>query len=154
LNAILFVFLIIFSGCEISPLLNHTYNEFAQAKKRISSSTHFVGSLNLNIEFDWPKGPNGNPNLESQLQLIFRDDEGKLTNLPATHSLFVYGWMPSMGHGTADDGELIQTGMGTYLIKDFYFSMPGEWDIFIQILKNNVVDEEIKISVTVPESTP
>lgn len=60
-------------------------------------------------------------------------------------------WMASMGHGsspvrvaqTKDQGGVEIPGV--YTASDVYFSMPGEWEIWVQLKQNKQVIEQAKL---------
>ncbi|MBI2394880.1 MAG: FixH family protein [Deltaproteobacteria bacterium] len=42
-------------------------------------------------------------------------------------------WMPSMGHGAPNDPTLVEKGDGNYRVEDVYFSMPGTWELTVNV---------------------
>lgn len=42
-------------------------------------------------------------------------------------------WMPSMGHGAPSDPILIEKDDGNYRIEEVYFSMPGTWELTVNV---------------------
>jgi hypothetical protein len=66
------------------------------------------------------------PNLADQSQVL----------LDFPQALSVHLWMPSMGHGSSPV-TITRLDVGTYLIEEVYFSMPGVWEIQIQLKDEN-----------------
>ena len=59
----------------------------------------------------------------------------------------VFLWMPSMGHGSSPV-TVNRIDMETYRVFDVFFSMPGDWEIYIQVKKNNEVKDQAVIPFT------
>ncbi|MGZ5280074.1 MAG: hypothetical protein ACXWC9_09035 [Pseudobdellovibrionaceae bacterium] len=53
-----------------------------------------------------------------------------------TQDLDVKLMMPSMGHGSSPV-TILRVDVGTYLIEDVYFSMPGAWEIQFSLQDQN-----------------
>lgn len=124
------------TSCE-SPLLNHdeltTFRETRgqnQVKPELWSE-----KLNLGLKLNWILGPFGNPTQESSIRLVFVDEFNQATPLPENLYFVHYGWMPGMGHGTADDGYIVETSEFEMETRDLYFNMPGEWDLHFLICR-------------------
>ncbi len=48
-------------------------------------------------------------------------------------SLTVEPWMPHHGHGSSAVPQVEADGNGNYLVRDVVFTMPGDWELRIQI---------------------
>lgn len=136
----------ILNGCE-SPLLNQQAlsSYIKEVRPNLWSS-----NLELGLEVEWVDGPFGNPSQESKLRFIFKDQLGQDQKLPDGLYVNHYGWMPHMGHGTADDGVLTPYGDYGFETSDLYFNMPGYWEIHFLFCRNSscspsseIVDEVI-----------
>ncbi len=55
-------------------------------------------------------------------------------------------WMPSMNHGSSPV-TVTKVDTGTYLVDDVFFSMPGDWDIQIQLKDETGITDAANISV-------
>ena len=78
------------------------------------------------------------------LNLRLFSDVGAPVELPAGSTLFVFLWMPSMGHGSSPV-TTNRTGTGHYDVSDVFFIMPGNWDIHLQIKSGSQVLDEVVI---------
>src|SRR6185369_5284843 len=68
--------------------------------------------------------------------------DGPYENLPGPVSLTV--WMPSMGHGSSSDIKLSVDSSGkaltgVYQVSEVYFTMPGRWEIWVQVKRGETV---------------
>lgn len=142
------IFLLTFSACE-SPLLNHVKES---ALTKITGKDSLEGSgdgvllakLGLTLKVKWIHGPYGDPTLESSLELLFKDRDGGWSDLPENVEVVHYAYMPSMGHGPADEGYLIREHTGNYYLKELFFSMPGDWTLTFEFWQNGVkLDEKV-----------
>lgn len=52
----------------------------------------------------------------------------------------VIPWMTAHSHGSSKRTRTIEKGNGVYTIEDVYFTMEGDWDLLINIRKNNIED--------------
>lgn len=77
--------------------------------------------------------------------IIVQDRNGNLSDIPNESEFYIWGWMPSMGHGTADDGYTERLSKGIYLQREFYFNMGGDWEINLELYKNNQSIDATKI---------
>lgn len=103
--------------------------------------------INLYFKINWLKGPYPSPSLENQLIMIVQNKAGELTDIPRELEIILWGWMPSMGHGTADDGYTKRLSKGVYIQKELYFNMGGDWDINIELLKDGKVTDSTQIKL-------
>lgn len=135
-------------SCGKSPLFNHE-NESdheLQGNSAITSALSFKNTK-LSIKFNWIKGPYADPSLENSFMLIVQDINGNLADLPSGHVFYNWGWMPSMGHGTADDGYTQRLSKGVYIQKEFYFNMGGDWDINLELYEGTNLIDSTKIQL-------
>jgi len=150
----LMVFIFFMTACK-SPILNHV-------KKLKEAGTESVGEivpieglliekLGLRLNWRWIKGPSGLVSVENEMEIEILDLEGNRTDLPVEYQIFTYGWMPSMGHGTADDGYIEEAGNGVFLWKELFFNMGGTWTLYFLFYKNGELIENLEYSVTLNE---
>ncbi len=105
-----------------------------------------IKKLNLFLSLNWLQGPYGDPALESQFLMIVKNSKGEAVDLPENFWLKVTGIMPSMGHGTDWDGENSRIEKGLYFHKDLYFNMPGDWVLYVDLMKNDEVLETLSFT--------
>lgn len=55
-------------------------------------------------------------------------------------------WMSSMGHGSSPV-TVQRLDVGTYLVDDVYFSMPGDWDIEVDLKNGTELVDGLKIPI-------
>jgi hypothetical protein len=128
---------LIIISCGKSPILDHVHEK----SDDLISTTHtleskmFLKSLDIQISHLWLKGPFPSSDKESNILFILKDKLGNLVNLPEDHTLIPEGWMDSMGHGTAYDGYIENNGQGTYLNKELFFNMAGDWTYTLYLYK-------------------
>lgn len=73
------------------------------------------------------------------------DETEVLEEIKEDVTLFL--WMPSMNHGSSPV-TVKKIDVGTYRVNDVFFTMPGDWDIHVQLKVNN----EIKDQTVIPFS--
>jgi len=56
-------------------------------------------------------------------------------------------WMPSMGHGSSPV-ELEKIDSGTYRASRVFFSMPGEWEIRIEVKNGAALADQAVLNIT------
>lgn len=76
------------------------------------------------------------------------DGSRKLEDL-AGGNMAVVLIMSEMGHGTKPSVIVERLGVGTYRAKRVNFSMPGKWDIHIQLKDGNDVKDEAVINILI-----
>ncbi len=121
---------LILSGC-----IEKRFPEENLTRENINPCAHKFLKLNECYELIWESKPTEEEYGEFKIKFSQAfDPEGELK---------VFLWMPSMGHGSSP--VLVnELGSGTYLVSDVFFTMRGEWDIHIQINKENeIIDESI-----------
>lgn len=135
----------IFASCGESPLFNHAMEKSGLGKDSFQTQAdgfHF-SKTSFSFSIDWITGPAKGENkfLIKTWHKDFGTLNGPYQDLP--HDLHVYLWMPHMGHGSSPV-KINKIADGEYEISDAYFIMGGKWEIFVQLLKNkDVVDEVI-----------
>ena len=72
-----------------------------------------------------------------------RDLQNEYVDLPVNFRIDHYGWMPDMGHGSADDGLLVWKDTGRFQSEFFSFNMPGFWQMHFLIYKGEVLVETL-----------
>lgn len=139
---------LLFTSCE-SPLLSHIKE--AELAKVVGADGLAgkgerlrINGLDLSLEMKWETGPYGDPTLESALTLNFKNQAGEFQDLPMDVEIIHYSYMPSMGHGPADEGYLVHEYEGHYLIQEIFYSMPGDWTITLEFWSEGVkLDEKV-----------
>lgn len=133
------------SSCGRSPQANHSYE--SEAVREQLKGTMNLNKLGLNIELSWLKGPFGDPSLESRFLMIVRNQDGEITSLDSKYHFYINAWMPSMGHGSAYDGDTELSSKGVYLHRDLYFNMPGDWEVYIDVYEGEELIDSTKLRI-------
>lgn len=104
--------------------------------------------MNLCMQTSWLHFPEGTKDAGRLLLKIYRPNLADLSPVPmdVQKEVKVFLWMPSMNHGSAPV-RLVQKDIGTYEVDKIYFIMKGDWEIRIQFLENNQVQDESKLSL-------
>ena len=97
-----------------------------------------LAKLGLNASIQWTRVQNDETEEMGAFLLKFwrpnlADQSPILQDPPSEWKLAIELVMPSMGHGTSPV-RVQKMDIGTYLVEDVFFSMPGEWDVKIQFL--------------------
>ena len=135
-------------SCGESPLCNHENEK----DNEISNTTALTSALKfessqLFLKVNWIKGPFSTPSLENNYLIIVQDKNGELVDIPEGYEFYNWGWMPSMGHGTADDGYTERISKGLYIQKELYFNMGGDWDLNIELYNGSTLVDTTKITL-------
>ncbi len=104
-------------------------------------------NLSLSLSLSWIQGPFGDPTLESAIELNFLDTKGFPVDLPNDVELVHYSFMPSMGHGPADEGYVVQIDTGLYQIQEIYYSMPGDWTLTLEFKRAGEKIDETSLNL-------
>ena len=145
-----FVLAVAFVGCGKSPLLNHVNADelnFSSPRRTVTDSTApcalWLEGSKLCASITWVTTPGE----ESDGELLLRfwnperaTEAGPFVD-PELGTPFVQLWMPSMGHGSSPT-RIAKQGPGEYRVTRVYFSMPGDWDIRVQLRRGSVVAEQ------------
>lgn len=142
MKVVSYVLLILFFSCGKSPSENHSYESKKTEEIATQKSSEFK-SINLFLSLEWLQGPYGDPAQESQFLMVVKNAQGQSADLPQGYELNVTGIMPSMGHGTDWDGENERLERGLYFHKELYFNMPGDWVLYIDLVREEEVIETI-----------
>ena len=62
--------------------------------------------------------------------------------------ILVTPWMPSMDHGVKEKPVVSERGGGLYAVSNLVFSMTGQWEIHVKVVKGDIVDSAV---ITLPE---
>jgi hypothetical protein len=102
-------------------------------------------NLDLCLSFQWIETPTLDRPGRLQAR-IFRADPADAFPLlvQPEAALKVSLWMDSMGHGSAPV-QVENTGIGTYLVSDMYFIMPGDWKIRFELMQGERPIDEIVV---------
>ena len=144
---LIFSLLFLYS-CGESPLFNHENEnpENLQGTTELNSALSFKNS-NLSVKVNWLKGPYADPSLENSYLIIIHNKGDELVDVPNGYEFYNWGWMPSMGHGTADDGYTERISKGIYIQKELYFNMGGDWDLNIELYNGETRVDSTKIEL-------
>ena len=142
---------LLITSCGDSPLLNHE-DESNTPLSNISElngpqKNFYIDGKKINLRMSWTIGPFPSPAKESKVLITILDANGDLVNLPSGYHLELWGFMPSMGHGTAYDGYIEHIGLGTYMNYELFFNMPGDWDVNIDLYNGSNKITSIKYSI-------
>jgi len=143
------IILFTFLSCGKSPLFNHQ----DEADKPNQNGINFVSSMqlkNLNkfIKISWVNTPSGDPSIENEFIILVQNGSGELVDLDADATFSIWGWMPSMGHGTADDGHTTRLSKGIYHHRELFFNMGGDWQIHLDILQFGIIIDSTETSLS------
>lgn len=102
-----------------------------------------IKGLNACLWWDWQSRPTEKDYGQIVVK-IFRsnyfDASALLLDNPELLELVL--WMPSMGHGSVPT-HVVKKDVGTYLIEDVFFIMPGDWELrFLLKIKPKEQDHE------------
>lgn len=134
-----FIIFLVLAACGKSPFIDeHNDVQVTQNVQGLEAQIR-LSSLQLTVGKQWIIPPVVSN--ESRLLLNFFNDQAQLIDFDG--NLKVYLWMPSMGHGSFPV-SIERIGRGVYQITDIFFTMPGDWDIHIEVEKDGIkVDEYI-----------
>lgn len=153
----------VFVGCG-SPLLNSTSKDPVSVTDSIdrhasqaplsgtmpvdSSKVKVFEKYKLSVSISWLVGPYSDPRNENQIEIILTDATGSVVELPEGLEFHFWAFMPSMGHGSADDGYIEMISKGVYKINEFYLPHGGTWELKLEIIKNGEVDDAVVFITT------
>lgn len=121
------------------------------SKPQESTCPYRLQPQDLCLNYSWLQFPK--KNLKGQLLVkLFRphkiDGSPVWTDVP--WSLTATLWMPSMGHGSVP--TLVQkVEVGSYLVDRVYFTMPGDWVIYLRFFDGNSLIDEVTLEFFVTE---
>lgn len=151
----LFLILFFFGGCG-SPILHSTSKDPSSSVRDQRtgndplSQPKIFTSAQLTASVSWVHRPSPKPDVENQLYILVTDAQGGLSDVPQDHELGFYAWMPSMGHGSADDGYIERESKGVYRIREFFVPHGGDWVFYVQLKKGEEVQSEVHFSTFIP----
>jgi hypothetical protein len=76
------------------------------------------------------------------ITLKFYAKENPTVFVDPTNTPFVQLFMPSMGHGSSPT-HVQKTSVGIYQVTNVFFSMPGNWDLRVQLKEGSKVIEQV-----------
>lgn len=75
-------------------------------------------------------------NASFELDVVLTD---RATGAPMEDvQLFVSAWMPDHGHGMVRNPEATHVGDGVYRVRGMLFHMPGEWQLFLDVVRDGI----------------
>lgn len=149
LKLIFSVLLILVTSCGDSPLLNHKLEGKSFISNPIFAESEALRFSKTDFSFiiSWQTGPQLGAS-----QFILRSWDKNLGTMNGPYQdlpkqLFVFLWMPAMGHGSAPV-KLRKIGAGEYEISEVQFIMGGKWEVKFQLKDGNQVFDETVITVS------
>jgi len=151
-TSFLVVFILGISSCGQPPASTAPANAVVNATTKPQLSTDCPLSFPLSnycASLTWLNTPTFEG--ENSFTIHFWDAKSGSSHGPYSdppHSVFTKLWMPSMGHGSskitlarsADSSGVAIPGV--FLGTDVYFTMPGAWDVHIQLKDGSKIVEE------------
>ena len=132
---------LILVGC-IQP--KYAPKEELNPNAEIKSCPHKLSSSGKCVSLDWEVLPTE----EDFGQFLIKIWQPNLADESEfVEDVSVFLWMPSMNHGSSPV-TIKQVDIGTYRVNDVFFTMPGEWEIHIQLKNNNEVKDQVAIPFT------
>jgi hypothetical protein len=151
------------SACGNSPLFHHENASPARPSTvgentpnaeapRPADESH-LGSCplafpnhHLCAELTWNESPADDRENSFKLQ-FWNESDGVVSDLPAGLTVGVQPWMPAMGHGVSMPVKVSHDSTGTYSATNLFFTMPGDWEVRIQIKQGTKVLEQSVIAL-------
>lgn len=138
------LFCFLFCSCE-SPLLSHGDTPASDVERIVKGQ--WLSKQEISINFKWQEGPHGNPAQASVLNIEVRDEAGEFTDFAEDVDVIHYAYMPSMGHGPADEGFLVREDTGRYQLQELFFSMGGAWTLTFEFQKTGKIIEKLVLDL-------
>lgn len=131
-------------ACGKSPLLKEKIT--STQKVEAIEADRFFKSTNHQIKLIWstPRST-----LEEGKAIIILLKSGNPTALE-NEQLDAYLWMKSMGHGSSPI-VIRNLGNGIYELSEIYFTMPGDWQLHLEIKNGNTTIEDIEYNYDIFE---
>lgn len=146
MKLILIIFLLSINliSCGKSPLMMKANTNQGQVNA-FEYKTMFKSTGHL-ISTNWLSNQN---TIEEGKVLIILTKNNKLSDI-AEFTLSPYIWMESMGHGSS---PIVVTKLaeGIFELSEIYFSMPGDWQLHLQLTNNNKVIEDVVLKYNIVE---
>ena len=83
----------------------------------------------------------------NNMKLIINDKKSKKP-VEKKLQIEVVPWMPAHEHTTREIPVVNSKGRGNYLIENLNFSMPGDWEVYVKIIRGRKEDTAV-LNVTV-----
>lgn len=132
-------FLFLIGGCA-----KPNYQTLAPTDKIIDQSFITVG---LMFSLKWEQEPIPMRYESFLLKFYSESDPTRSIDPPMGLQPYVQLWMSSMNHGTSPV-QIEKLEEGLYRVHKIWFSMPGEWDLRIQLKEGNIVREQVVLGIT------
>lgn len=104
-----------------------------------------ITAYDMCADIIWNTSPKVSENSPFKLNFYTKNNPTILVNPP--NDIYVYLWMPDMGHGSSPI-TLTQTTTGEFMAQDVYFLMNGLWQIRIQFKNGNEILNETAFSIS------
>lgn len=134
IKILFFLFLVI--SCGKSPLLNEIPKESGNIQG--VEGLKFFKTTSQSIQINWLTKINTME--EGRAVLVFTKSGAIFDD--QNYSLGAYLWMKSMGHGSSPI-TLTKLTNGIYQISEMYFLMAGEWELHLNLKRDNSVVEDV-----------
>lgn len=140
------------TGCGVSPLLNHVNaEELAAAAASPAEPCQFrfpIAGLCASLEWEVIPGDQF-----GEFLLRFWDEARSGAKGPYVDpgsSIAAMLWMPSMNHGSRRSIVITRLDQGVYRATRADFSMPGHWEIWVQLKDGAVIVEKAALNYQAP----
>ena len=149
----------IFLGCARSPSAGAVSEEAVESAKALAPKIECplaFPTYGLCASFTWDKPATEEETGEGTVRFWSATEgssSGPFVNPPLTVGVKL--WMASMGHGstpvkvtpaTESSGAEIT---GVFKAREIYFSMPGDWEVWVQLKTGKQVNEQAKFDIKI-----
>jgi hypothetical protein len=142
--------LLLLISCGESPLFNHKMEPNSFIRNPVLSESEIIKFKKTDFSFvlSWVEGPQmgGSKFIMKTWKKDLGTMNGPYQDLPK--NLFVFLWMPAMGHGSAPV-KLKKIGNGEYEVSEVQFIMGGKWDIKFQLKDGSQVFDEAVVNTSI-----
>jgi len=150
--------LALLSACN-SPLLNHVEADEiirTPSTEKPSECPLSFPKQGLCASWTWENPPNDQDFAQARI-VFWKAQQGSIDSPELDPALTVFAklWMPSMGHGSSPvsvQAHTDETGNvvpGTFDASRVFFSMPGDWEVWLQLKQDGKVLEQAKLDVSI-----
>jgi len=133
-----FVAILSFAFCGLLGCARPIYQDSTSSSRplisnKLEAPPASLTKLGLQASISWKKMQT-EEDYGSFVLKFWRPNLGDQSPVPqeVTQNLEVKLMMPSMGHGSSPV-TIRRVDIGTYLVEDVYFSMPGDWEIQVSL---------------------
>jgi hypothetical protein len=136
------------AGCARPEYLSNDSHLTADAEKTQTSTAATLNKSGLHLSLKWKEMQKDDDSMGAFWLQIWRPNLADQSPVPVdtADEVQVHLLMPSMGHGSSPV-HVQRIDVGTYLVEDVYFSMPGDWAIQVQLKNATGVSDEASIPI-------